>query len=169
MIRGKGVDLLLHALAKMSTGSWHATLVGSGTHLNACRSLAEQLGIASRVSFSGHVQHERLEEYYARSRCVVVPSRWPEPFGMVGLEAMARARPVAAFAVGGIPDWLVHGETGLLVDEADVDGLARAMERLLDDAPAAEAMGVAGAAYVERHFRHEQCVSETMQALRAVQ
>ena len=68
--------------------------------------LASKLKISDRVVFTGRVDHEKLESYYAAARLVVVPSRWPEPFGMVGIEAMARGRPVVAFDTGGIGDWL---------------------------------------------------------------
>jgi glycosyltransferase involved in cell wall biosynthesis len=85
------------------------------------------------VTFAGWVPHHALESYYARAAVCVVPSRWPEPFGMVGVEAMARGRPVVAFAVGGIPDWLDDGVTGILAPEADTAALGAAIATLLGD------------------------------------
>lgn len=165
VIRGKGVDLLLHALARLED-DWHATVVGSGSHLSHCQALAERLGISDKVTFAGLVPHQQLERFYAAARVVVVPSRWPEPFGMVGLEAMSRARPVVAFAVGGIPDWLVHEQTGLSVNEGDTEGLCAAIARLLDDPQLAETMGARAAQRVGAHFRHDDCVEQTMKTLR---
>ncbi len=87
VIRGKGVDLMLKALACLK-GDWHATIVGEGNQLDACKHLSDQLGISDRVSFPGWIAHEKLDHYYRSARLLVVPSRWPEPFGMVGIEAM---------------------------------------------------------------------------------
>ncbi len=152
VIRGKGVDLLLKALAEVP-GDWHATLVGTGNHLDSCRALAGELKIAERVTFAGWVPHQALEPYYARAAVCVVPSRWPEPFGMVGVEAMARARPVVAFAVGGIPDWLADGVTGILAPEADTAALGAAIASLLGDRERADALGRAGLARVRAEFQ----------------
>ncbi len=152
VIRGKGVDLLLKALAGVP-GDWHATLVGTGNHLDTCRALARELKISERVTFAGWVPHQALEPYYARAAVCVVPSRWPEPFGMVGVEAMARGRPVVAFAVGGIPDWLADGVTGILAPEADTAALGAAIANLLGDRERADALGQAGLARVQAEFQ----------------
>ena len=73
-----------------------------------------------------------------------MPSRWPEPFGMVGVEAMLRCRPVVASRVGGIPDWLVDGETGTSVPCNDPQALADALDTLVEDTDLAIRMGEAG-------------------------
>ncbi|NCA70017.1 MAG: glycosyltransferase family 1 protein [Sphingobacteriia bacterium] len=164
MIRGKGVDLLLHALAEVP-GDWHATLIGTGNHLEACRTLSERLALDQRVTFAGWVPHQDLSPYYARAALCVVPSRWPEPFGMVGVEAMARGRPVVAFAVGGIPDWLDDGKTGLLVPPADTQAMARAITRLLRERADAERLGRAGFERVRAHFGHDQYLDQLMSIL----
>ena len=154
VIRGKGVDLMLQALARIN-GNWHATIVGDGNHIEACRHLARRLAIHDRIRFRGWVNHDELDRYYTAARLVVVPSRWPEPFGMVGIEAMARGRPVVAFDTGGIPDWLDDGVTGLLVPAANVAMMASAIQRLLDDSALASRMGRAGSARVQNSFSHQ--------------
>jgi glycosyltransferase involved in cell wall biosynthesis len=164
VIRGKGVDLLLRALSRVP-GDWHATVVGTGNHLDTCRALAQTLGIAARVTFAGWVPHDALEPYYARAAVCVVPSRWPEPFGMVGVEAMARARPVIGFAVGGIPDWLDDAVTGILVPEADTAALGAAIARLLGDPRRAAELGRAGLARVREHFQPDRYLDRLMQIL----
>ncbi len=155
VIRGKGVDLLLRALAGMA-GPWHATIVGTGNQLEACKALAIELDIAHCVTFAGWVAHNDLDSYYARAAVSVVPSRWPEPFGMVGIEAMARGRPVVGFAVGGIPDWLEHGVTGLIAPEADSLALGVHIERLLHDPPLAQRLGAQAAQRVRERYQPEQ-------------
>ncbi len=161
VIRGKGVDLLLKALVEVP-GDWHATIVGTGNHLEACRSLAGELKIAERVTFAGWVPHQDLESYYGRAAVCIVPSRWPEPFGMVGVEAMARGRPVVAFAVGGIPDWLADGVTGILAPEADTGALGAAIASLLGDRERAAALGAAGLARVRAEFQPAQYLERLM-------
>lgn len=168
IVRGKGVDLLLRACAALRR-PWRATLVGDGSHLAACRKLAADLGIADRVRFTGWVDHERLADFYAAARFAVVPSRWPEPFGMVGPEAMARGRPVVGFAAGGIPDWLDDGVTGLLVPPGDVEGLTAAMERLLGDAGLVAQMGRAAAERVDRELTHRGYIERLKRSLEATQ
>jgi glycosyltransferase involved in cell wall biosynthesis len=164
VIRGKGVDLLLEALARVP-GDWHATVVGAGNHLDACRALAGELRIADRVTFAGWIPHHSLESYYARAAVCVVPSRWPEPFGMVGIEAMARARPVVAFAVGGIPDWLIDGVTGILAPAADTLALGAGIAALLEDPERAAALGRAGLARVREDFRPDGYLDHLMRML----
>jgi len=83
---------------------------------------------------------EKLPLYKA-ARVVVVPSRWPEPFGMVGLEAMSHGRPVVGFNVGGISDWLEDARTGILVPEQDTTAFAQALEQIIGDQELANLMG----------------------------
>ena len=166
VIRGKGVDLLLQALHKVAP-PWHATVVGEGNHLEACQRLAQQLGIAERVRFAGWIPHGELRPLYEGAAVAVVPSRWPEPFGMVGIEAMARGRPVVGFAVGGICDWLEDGVTGLLVGEADTDGLASAIERLLRDEPLRIRFGEAAARRVQERYQPQAYLQQLCRILEA--
>ena len=164
VIRGKGVDLLLHGLSQVP-GEWHATIVGAGNHLEACRALADALGIAGRVTFTGWVAHNALAPCYARAAVCVVPSRWPEPFGMVGIEAMARGRPVAGFAVGGIPDWLEDGVTGLLAPEADTVALGAAIAGLLADPQRAANLGQVGCDRVRERYQPAHYLDRLTQIL----
>lgn len=165
VIHGKGVDLLLRALAEVS-GIWMADIIGTGNALDKTRRLCADLGLADRIAFHGWVDHRQLAEYYRRARVVAVPSRWPEPFGMVGLEAMRLGRPVAGFAVGGIPDWLKDGETGLLAREQDVSGYAAILYRLLHEPGLAERMGAEGRRRAETDFSFGRYIDRLENTLR---
>jgi len=167
VIRGKGVDLLLQALARI-TRPWHATIVGAGNHLESCRKLAASLGIAGRVEFTGWVRHEELEAYYARAAFTVVPSRWPEPFGMVGVEAMARGRAVVGFDAGGIRDWLSSGVNGVLAPAGNVEILARAIDRLLADPEYTRTLGEQAARVAGMQFTHGRYLGEMQTLLEEV-
>lgn len=159
LVRGKGVDLLLRAFALLRAGeravdspATRLLIVGQGNHEPALRRLTSTLGLDADVEFRGWVANDKLGTLYRAARLVAFPSRWPEPFGMVGLEAMRHARPVVGFDVGGVRDWLADGETGVLVREQDVDGFARGMARLLHEPGLAARMGAAAQSRVARRF-----------------
>lgn len=167
LIRGKGVDVLLRALVSVredeacktaqSEGvTLRCLIIGDGNDATYLRELAEELGIGGLVQFAGWQPHERIVELYDAAAVVVVPSRWPEPFGMVGIEAMLRARPVVASRVGGIPDWLVDGETGYLVPPDDPQALAGRIADVLTHPERARAMGEAGAVRARDEFGFDQ-------------
>jgi len=86
-----------------------------------------------KTVFEGWLGPERIDELQATSDLLVVPSLWPEPFGRVGLESGFKGLPVAAFAVGGIPDWLHDGVNGYMApgDPATAGGLADAIVKCL--------------------------------------
>lgn len=140
LIRGKGVDLLLDALEQCSSDV-RLHIVGTGNDEQMLKERTAAGPLAERVVFHGWVSHEDLSSLYDRSMFTIVPSRWPEPFGMVGLEAMLRRRPVIAFAVGGIPDWLEDGSTGYLVGEADTAAMSERIDELAGDIDLVRKMG----------------------------
>ncbi len=86
-----------------------------------------------KTVFEGWLGPERIAELQAASDLLVMPSLWPEPFGRVGLESGSKGLPVAAFAVGGIPDWLHDGVNGYMApgDPATAIGLADAIVKCL--------------------------------------
>ena len=116
------------------------------------RGQARRLGVAERVAFRGWLGAEELAGELAEASVVVLPSLWPEPFGLVGIEAFAAGRPAVASATGGVGDWLEHGVNGLGVAPGDVDDLARALNEMLDDPDRQRRMGIAGRETVARSF-----------------
>ena len=100
-------------------------------------------GFPPGVQVLTNFPHEAVMEAWARCTFGVLPSLWAEPFGTVVCEAMSRGRPVVATKPGGHTDMVIDGETGILVDRGDVEGLAAAMQRLLDDAAVRERLGEA--------------------------
>lgn len=139
----KGGPLLLDALPMIADRLGrrvHIDLAGDGADLAQWRAHAARIEAASsgRVStrFAGWVSGEALERLWNEARLLVVPSIWPEPFGLVGAEAGARGVPAAGFAVGGIPEWLVDGENGHLAPvegRPSVRAFADAVVRSLED------------------------------------
>ncbi len=154
LIRGKGVDLLLRALRGLSC-DFKATIVGTGNAESGLKQLSQEYGLADKVNFVGWVDNDSISNYYSRARVVVVPSRWPEPFGMIGLEAMRHARPVVAFAVGGIPDWLEHDVTGFLAPEQDVSAFTKSLEDILTNYDLSEKLAENAFKRVHERFSFE--------------
>lgn len=158
IIRGKGVDLLLQALARLES-PFEAVILGDGNHKAACEKLARKLGLQNRVRFAGFIPQEELKAYYRDTSVVAVSSVWPEPIATIGLEVMRYGLPVVAFDAGGIPDWLHDEETGLLVPWGDVPAYARALDRLLRDKALARRLGAQGKVYVNKHYDFDDYVA----------
>jgi glycosyltransferase involved in cell wall biosynthesis len=97
------------------------------------------------VHVLGAWPHELAIEALRRSMFSVAPSIWPEPFGLVALEAGAAEKAVIASEIGGLTDIVVDGETGILVPPGDRKELRRSMQLLIGDEPLRERMGAAGA------------------------
>ena len=93
--------------------------------------------------------------WYNSAAVVVVPSRWQEPFGLIGGEAYSYFKPVIAFDVGGISEWLKDKETGFLVKEGDVVAFAEKIEFLLNNPKEAEKMGYAGNSLMKQKFNDD--------------
>jgi glycosyltransferase involved in cell wall biosynthesis len=149
----KGVRFLLKA-ARSVEGEF--VICGDGQQLHAMRRLARRLGLEGRVSFRGWLDPDQLAQELAEASLVVVPSLWPEPFGLVGIEGFAAGRPAVGTRTGGIGDWLQDGVNGLSVTPGDVDGLARALNGLLADPDRQQAMGAAGKELVAARFSGER-------------
>jgi len=136
LIDVKGVSHLLRAIpiaAGKLGRSLTLTIAGDGPERGSIQDLAGRLGLT--VEFAGWVNTGQRSELTRQADLVAVPSLWPEPFGMVGIEAGCFGVPAVGFAVGGIPDWLIPGQTGELApgDPPTVEGLAGAMVRALAD------------------------------------
>jgi glycosyltransferase involved in cell wall biosynthesis len=135
MTRLKGGGLLLHAVHHASRSLGRAisvTLAGDGPERLALERLALSLGV--RASFPGWVDPQARARLLARATLVAIPSIWPEPFGLVGLEAATCAVPAVAFDVGGISAWLTHDCNGLLVPaRTGAAGLGDALAAILGD------------------------------------
>lgn len=139
----KGTYVLLRAFAALAPAHPGARLVlaGDGSPDKALR-LAREAGIADRVEIPGWVGPERRDALLDGATIFTLPSR-VEGLPVSMLEAMAHGLPVVVTRVGGVPDTIDDGVTGLLVPPDDVAALTAALARLLDDPTAAAAMGSA--------------------------
>jgi glycosyltransferase involved in cell wall biosynthesis len=163
VVAPKGIDVLIRA-ARTVEGEF--VVCGDGWRLEDMRKLTRQLGLDKRVNFRGWLDAGELARELAEASVVVVPSVWPEPFGLVGIEAFAAGRPVIASHTGGIGDWLEDGVSGLAVAPGDADALALALQELLADPIRQQAMGAAGKRAVEARFSTERHLTAVLNAYR---
>jgi glycosyltransferase involved in cell wall biosynthesis len=151
IIRGKGVDALLEALALVKE-PFECVILGDGSHRGHCEKLSAKLGLENRVAFKGFVPQAELKNYYRECSLVAISSVWPEPIATIGLEVMRYALPVVAFDAGGIRDWLRDGHNGFLVPWMDKPAYANSIDRLLRDKKLARDMGERGFELVGEHY-----------------
>jgi glycosyltransferase involved in cell wall biosynthesis len=123
--------------------------------------LAGQLGIANRVKFCGRVSHQDMPGMF-RSADLVVSVPWHGPSGLVPLEAMACGTPVVASAVGGHPDAVVDGTTGVLVPPKQPAVLARRIRDLLASPMLCQGLGIAAADRAVARFSWQRIAQETL-------
>jgi glycosyltransferase involved in cell wall biosynthesis len=161
IVQQKGVAVLIRAARDVDA---EFVICGDGRELEAMRRLAQRCGVDGRVTFKGWLDSDQLAQEFANASVVVVPSVWPEPFGLVGIEALAAGRPVVASATGGVGDWLDDGVSGLFVKPGDALDLARALNELLADPGRQLTMGMAGREAVSSRFSPERHVASILEA-----
>ncbi|WP_149541142.1 glycosyltransferase family 4 protein [Siccirubricoccus phaeus] len=168
----KGHDLLLQALARLPDLEWRLTVVGAvrdKVHAHGLRALAEELGIAQRVTFAGEVDGVALEALYAGADLFALATYW-EGYGMAAAEALARGLPVAVTAGGAIAE-IVPVEAGVVCPPGDLVSLTKALRRCLFDhalrAEMAEAAWQAGQRLPRWTDRAEALLVELRQAAQA--
>lgn len=152
----KGVSILIQALARVDEA--HLAIIGDGPERVALETLACSLGVAGRVRWAGH---RRDVQHLLPAFDLFVQSSLHEGLPNAVLEAMAAGLPVVATAVGGTPEVVVDGVTGVLIPPLDPDALARAITRLLQDSDLRGAMGRAGRERVGQLFSAARMVERT--------
>ncbi|MBN2492732.1 MAG: glycosyltransferase [Planctomycetes bacterium] len=156
----KGLDILVAAARRLVDADPRIRVViaGRGEEAPRLAALVERTGLAGKVQLAGHVAD--IPALLGALDVFVLPSRW-EGFGIVLLEAMAHGCPVVATRVGGIPEVITHGVTGLLVPPEDPRALADAVLALLRDAGRQASLRRAARAAFERRFTAARMAAET--------
>jgi len=162
LVERKGLHYLLKALGKVRDRfpTVRLTVIGDGPMRSRYEALARQT-LGDRCTFLGAQPQGVVREYLARAYIfcmpsVTMPSGEAETLGMVFLEAMAMRVPPVSFHSGGIPEVIVHGETGFLAEERNVDQLAHYLTLLLGNPALRNKMGEAGRRRVEQEFNLEK-------------
>ncbi len=149
------------------------TMIGDGVLWEACKQLSRALGVAHAVDFAGARTHAQVAATMLTARAFVQHSLRTsygdsEGTPVVVLEAGASGLPVVSTRHAGIPDVVLDGETGFLVEEGDVDGMAQAMIRLAQDPQLAAKMGQAGRKRVEEHFSMDRSIANLWRIIESV-
>lgn len=164
----KGVDYLLTALGQVK-GPFVAVIAGTGPHEAWLKEKAVAEGLGERAIFTGWLGGQALEALYAQASVVAFPSMWNEPFGLVGLEAMAHRVPVVAFRAGGVTEWLEDGVNGIGIPRGDTGAMAGAIDALLADPERRRTLGEAGFRTVHERLTREAHVAGLERLLERVQ
>lgn len=167
----KGFDVLLDAYARLVQARPDAPdliIAGDGPERASLQAQADALGLAGRAHLIGRADRPTAVALFRGCTLFVLPSR-QEPQGIVNLEAMVCGKPVVAANVGGVPEVVLDGETGLLVPGEDAPAFARAMEALLAGPDRARALGEAGRARALSRFTWARIADEYFDIYRAVQ
>ena len=175
LVAHKGHETMVRAmptvLERVAEARW--VVVGEGPDLAALRDLAGSLGVERAIVFAGPLEDAERDEWLDRGWVFAMPSRIPpegiggEGFGIVYLEAGAHGLPVVGPNAGGVPDAVLDGVTGVLVDPMDPRAVGGAIAGLLLDRERAEVLGAAGRARAEElsWARHASRTREILERL----
>lgn len=163
LVREKGIEVLLRALAQVRAQNWQLKILGSGPQYASLAQLARELNIDGRVNFAAWVASDDMPSFYHSLDVLVVPSltqpNWKEQFGRVIMEAMACGVPVIGSSSGEIPN--VLGDAGIVVPEANVDALAHALDALIQNRAQRQVMSERGRRRAQTFFSQQRVVDDT--------
>jgi glycosyltransferase involved in cell wall biosynthesis len=150
-----GPDVMVEAFAKIHAARPNTKLVlaGRGEMQEQLQRRVDELKLTDAVQILGRVDHDKVPALIRSFDVMVMPSVYEsETFGVAAIEASASGVANVASRVGGVPEAVIHGKTGLLVPPRDVDALAAACIELIDNPGRRREMGLAGRRFVERYY-----------------
>lgn len=163
LIREKGIDVAVRALAELPANVvlW---IIGGGPQEASLRQLIDNLGLQNRARLLGLQKH--VQPYLQAADCFVCPSLWGEAAGLVNIEAQACGTPVIASRIGGIPEYVADGKTGLLFAPGDHHELANCVRRLSADPELRHDFGRAARAHAVAQFSQNARLDEWLDLYR---
>lgn len=153
-VRKNGIDVLIRAVGQLPA-DYRLTIIGYGKEKKKLEKLIKKLGLENKVDFFKNTTHEQIVPYLAKADVFVRPSR-SEGLGSAFLEAMAAGVPIIGTKVGGIPDFLEDGKTGLFVEKDDPKDLARKVEMVLEDEKLKRELSENGRKLVEERYNWDR-------------
>jgi phosphatidyl-myo-inositol dimannoside synthase len=171
LVPSKGVDVLLQAAAELRRRGvgFELKILGQGPAQNSLETLARELSIQDQVTWSPFVAQALMPRQYGASTVTVLPSRGrAEGLGLTLVEALLAGSAVVGTAAGGIPEVVLHEQTGLIAQEGDPVDLANQLQRLLTDAPLRERLTRAGKEHVLRTYSPDSAIGRFLDIYHAV-
>jgi glycosyltransferase involved in cell wall biosynthesis len=168
-----GIDTLIEAFALLranpSVGPIRLRIVGDGPQRDALMRLVAARGLSEQVEFVGAVQHDRVPQQLQGFDIYVAASRLDsESFGVAVIEASACECPVVVTRVGGLPEVVRDGETGLIVPRESPQALSDALLRLVADPALRRRLGGAGRIWVQQQYEWSDCVGRMIDLYRSL-
>ncbi len=152
LTENKGAWMLVNSIKKLPEDV-ELVFAGDGSERPALEAAIRRRGLRERVRIMGDLDPVAMSELYHQATVIVFPSRWNEPVGLCGLQAMAHAKPVIAFDVGGVPGWLEDRKNGRLVRFNDKKEFMDVLNRVLKRPGYSQKMGAQGLAIWKEKFR----------------
>jgi glycosyltransferase involved in cell wall biosynthesis len=159
LVKRKGLDTLIKALARCRTSDLQLVIAGEGPCEGNLLKLTRKLNLTDRVVFTGRVEGSALQKLYRSADCFVLPSI-SESFSMALLEAMSSGLPVVGSDVGGIPELVKDGVNGILVPPSQVNALAEAVDRMFIDQVRLKLIGAANREKILRGYTWQAVVQQ---------
>jgi len=162
IVREKGIQVLIQAIPRILeiNPDIKFVIAGKGPHLDSLESQARFLGIEDRIYFTGYISDEERNKLYKVADLAVFPSLY-EPFGIVALEAMATETPVIVSNVGGLAEFIDHGENGYKTSPGDPQSLVESITYLLANKKVARRMAKNGYEMVIKQYNWEKIATKT--------
>jgi glycosyltransferase involved in cell wall biosynthesis len=156
-----GFPKLIEAFAKLvkEEDVVHLVIIGDGPEKQRYEKMVEGYGITNQVTFAGFVPQEELPQLLTQLDLFVLPSE-SESFGVSALEAQACGVPVIVNNVGGLPEVVKHGETGIIIPNNSPEEIYKAMKTLLNDDYNRHQMETNAAQFVRDHYQWSKCVQK---------
>ena len=158
LARNSGVWLMLRTLRVLPTDV-ELVFVGGGSQQGRMEATVRSERLGERVRVMGELPPHEVSELFHQAELVILPSRWNDPLGLPGIQAMAHAKPVLAFASPGVSQWLQDGSNGVAVPFPDCKAFTAALKRLIDNPKEMAAMGKRGRRLWEERFQPENHVA----------
>ena len=165
LIRGKGVDLLIRIVNKISC-PYHLHIVGTGNDETFLKHQVGLYGLQNKVTFVGWTND--VSSYYQNTDLVLVPSRWQEPFGLIGIEAYCHKKPVIAFDIGGTSEWLQDNKTGFIIPSMDCDKFADKINWFFENPDELKFMGENGNKLLKKEYSKELFINSYLKIMERV-
>ena len=167
LIPSKGIDILLKAVPDIldENPGIRLMIVGSGPEEIKLKRLAAELGIESKVIFTGSVAD--IHNYYSAFDIFVLPTL-SEGLGITILEAMSFGLPVLASAAGGITEVITHERNGILIEPGDINELRTALQFLLDNPAKAKQYGCRAKEDIKKTFANNRMIQETILVIKEI-